>query len=87
MPSSFFLFYKFPIFDIFLPSGFCFLKHSWITGLQGKGKGTSLTPHYHFQLLHRHLDISQAITAENSPQQAAQLELRTFGFQAKVTNH
>ena len=35
-----------------------------MTGLQGKGEGISLTPHYHFHLLHKHLDISRAITAE-----------------------
>ena len=34
---------------------------------QGKGEGTSLTPLYHFHPLHRHLDISWAITAESSP--------------------
>ena len=33
----------------------------------GKGKGISLTPHYHFHPFHRHLDISRAITAESSP--------------------
>ena len=27
----------------------------------------SLTPHYHFHPLHRHLDISWVITAESSP--------------------
>ena len=42
-------------------------KHSQITGPQGKGEGISLTPYYHFHLLHRHLNISQAITAESSP--------------------
>ena len=42
-----------------------FHEHSRITGLQGKG--IPLTPHYHFHRLHRHLDISQAITAESSP--------------------
>ena len=41
-----------------------FHNHSWITGLQRKGEGISLTPHYHFHQVHRHLDISQAITAE-----------------------
>ena len=41
--------------------------HSRITGLQGKGEGISLTPHYHFHPLHRHLDISRTITAESSP--------------------
>ena len=45
---------------------FCY-DHSWITGLQGKGEGISLTPHYHFHPLHKHLDISRAITAESSP--------------------
>ena len=46
-----------------------FHSHSRITGLQGKGKeeGISLTPYYHFHSLHRHLDISRAITAEGSP--------------------
>ena len=46
---------------------FFFRDHSRITGLQGKGEGISLTPHYHFHPLHGHLDISGAITAENSP--------------------
>ena len=31
------------------------------------GGGISLTPHYHFHPLHRHLDIRRAITAESSP--------------------
>ena len=44
-----------------------FHEHSRITGLQGKGKGIPLTPHYPFHPLHRHLDISRAITAESSP--------------------
>ena len=44
-----------------------FHNHSRIKGLQGKKEGISLTPHYHFHLLHRHLDISRAITAERSP--------------------
>ena len=43
-----------------------FQDHSRITGLQGKQEGISLTPHYHFHLLHRHLDISRAITAESN---------------------
>ena len=30
-------------------------------------EGISITPHYHFHPLHRHLDISRAITAESSP--------------------
>ena len=32
-----------------------------------RGGGISLTPHYHFHPLHKHLDISWAITAESSP--------------------
>ena len=38
-----------------------------ITGQQGKGEAISSTPLYHFHPLHRHLDISQAITAVSSP--------------------
>ena len=39
--------------------------HSRITGLQGKGDGSSLAPHHHpFQ---RHLDINRAITADSAP--------------------
>ena len=48
----------------FFLSGFFFHEHSRITGLQGKGEGI-LTPHYQFHTLHRHLDISRAINAEN----------------------
>ena len=44
-----------------------FHNHSRITELEGKGEGISLTPHYHFHPLHRHWDISRAITAETSP--------------------
>ena len=53
------------------PSGFFFHKHSRIKGLQGKGEGISLIPHYHFHLLHRYLDISWAITVESSPRHIA----------------
>ena len=44
-----------------------FHEHSRIAVLQRKGEGISLTPHHHFHPLHRHLDISWAITGENSP--------------------
>ena len=44
-----------------------FHKHLQITGLQGKGEGISLTPHYHFHPLNKHLGISRSITAESSP--------------------
>ena len=54
-------------FFLFFSIRFFFHEHSRTTALQGKGEGFSLTPHYHFHLLHRHLDISREITAENSP--------------------
>ena len=43
----------------------------------GEGKGISLTPHYHFQPLHRHLHIGRVITAESSPQHIASSWSRT----------
>ena len=42
-------------------------QHLQISGLPGKREGISLTPHYNFQPLHRHLDVSWAITGESSP--------------------
>ena len=49
--------------------------------------GGGLLPGYY--LLHRHLDISEVITAESSPLHyvVAGLEPGTFGFQAQVANH
>ena len=44
-----------------------FHEHSPITGQQGKEEGIYLTALYHFHLLHKHLYISRAITAESSP--------------------
>ena len=66
-----------------------FHGHSRITGQQGKGKGISLTPHYHFHLFHRYLDISWAITAESSHLNigSGQTWSRTFGFWAQVAKH
>ena len=64
-----------------------FHEHSRFTGQQGKGKGIYLTPPYHFHPLHRHLDISRAITAESSPLQIAGLQPGTFRFRAQVANH
>ena len=53
-------------------------KHSQITGLQGKwGGGISLTLHYHFHPLQRHLNISRANTAESSPLHIASSRTRT----------
>ena len=43
-----------------------FHKHSRFAGQQGKDEAISLTPLYHFHLLHRHLDITRVITAESS---------------------
>ena len=37
------------------------------TGQQGKGDAISLSPLFHFHLLHRHFEVNQAITAERSP--------------------
>ena len=54
-----------------------FHDHSQFTGLQGKGEGISLTPHYHFHPLHRHVDISRAIAAESSPLHIASSLART----------
>ena len=65
-----------------------FHAHSWFTGQQGKGEVIYLTPLYHFHPLRRHLDISQAITAESSNLHiAAGLEPETLGFRAQVANH
>ena len=54
-----------------------FHEHSRIIGLQGKGKGISLTPHYHSYPLHKHLDISRAITAKSSPLHIVKSRART----------
>ena len=42
-------------------------KHSRTSELQGKWENVSLTPKYHFQPLHRHLEISLAIISDSSP--------------------
>ena len=54
-----------------------FHEHSRFTGKQGKGEGIYLTPLYHFHPLHRHLDISRAITAGSSPLHIAGSRTRT----------
>ena len=53
-PNSFFFFFSIWAF---------FRKYSRFTGQQEKGEAICLTPLYHFYPFHRHLDISQAITA------------------------
>ena len=55
-----------------------FHEHSRTTGPQGKGKGISLTSHYHFHPLHRHLDISRAVTVESSPRHLCKLVSGVF---------
>ena len=47
-------------------SWFFFQEHLEFIGQQGKREAISLTPLYHFHLLHRHLDVCQVITAERS---------------------
>ena len=54
-----------------------FHEHLRIIGLQGKGESICLNPHYNFHPLHRHLDISWAITAESSPPDIANNRTRT----------
>ena len=56
----------FVCFVVFFFSVF-FHEHSRFTTEQGKGESISLTPLYHFHPPHRHIDISQGITAESSP--------------------
>ena len=54
-------------------SSFLFLSRLSFTSIHDSqnnregGGAISLTPPYHFHPLHRHLDISRAITAESSP--------------------
>ena len=54
-----------------------FHKRSQIKELQDKREGISLTLHYHFHQLHRHLDISRTITAERSPLHIASSRTQT----------
>ena len=62
---------------------------SRVIGLQGKGEGISLTPRYHFHLLHRHIDISRVIAAGSSPLHIASSRTQTGNvwFPAQVANH
>ena len=46
-------------------------------GQEKKGEGISLTTHYHFHPLHRHLDISRAMTAESLPLHIASSRTQT----------
>ena len=66
-----------------------FHNHSRNTGLQKKGESISLTPHYHFHSLHRHLDISSAITTESSPlhRSSSWNQTGNLCFRVQVANH
>ena len=71
------IFCAFSVFFFLFSTWVFFQEHSPSTGLQGKGEGIYLTPLYHFQPLHRHLDISRVITAEVSPLHIASSRSRT----------
>ena len=64
-----------------------FYKHSRITGQQRKGKGISLTSHYHFHPLCRYLDNSREITAESSPLHIASSQERTGNLWFPIASH
>ena len=66
---------------------FFFHKHSRFTGQQGKREDIYLTPLYHLYQLHRHLDISRAVTAESSPQHIASSRTRTQNLRFSSTSH
>ena len=64
-----------------------FHEHSRITGLQGNEEGISLTPHYHFDLIHRHLGISQVVTAESSSLHITSSQTRTGNLWFQSASH
>ena len=64
-----------------------FHEHSRFTGQQGKGEGICLAPLYHFHPLHRHLDISRAITPESSPLHIAGSRTRTGNLWFPSASH
>ena len=61
----------------FFPSGFSFTNIDESQDCRGRRRTFFLTPYYYFHPLHRHLDISRAITAENGPPQIASNRTRT----------
>ena len=63
-------------YSFFLP-GFPFTNIHDFTGLQSKGEGISLTPHYHFHSFRRHLNIGRVITVGSSPLRIASSRTRT----------
>ena len=56
-----------------------FHEHSQFTEQQEKREAISLIPLYHLHPLHRRLDISRAITADNSPLHIASSRTGTVG--------
>ena len=66
--------------NLFLSIRVFFHDHSRTTGLQGKEDAISLTPHYHFHPLHRHLGINRVVTAESSPLDIGSSWTRTGNF-------
>ena len=64
-------------FDFFFLSEFSFTNIHDSQDTRGRGGGIYLTPPYHFHPLHRHLDISWAITAESSPLHITSSRTRT----------
>ena len=75
--SKFSLMFLFFFFFFFFSIWVFLHERSLFTGQQGKGEGIFLTPLNHFHPLHRHLDISQAITAESSSLHIACNQTRT----------
>ena len=73
------------VLPLFFSTSVFIHDHSQSTGMQGKGKGISLTPHYNFHLLCRNLRISREITEESSPLHigSSQTQTRNFCFQSK----
>ena len=67
---------------LFFLSGLSFTEYSRIIGTAGEGGDD-------FQLFHRHLNISRAITAESLPLHIAIGRTRTgtVAFRAQVANH
>ena len=73
--------------SIFFSIRVFFHERSRITGLQGKGEGISLTPHYQFNQHYRHLDINREITAETSPLRIASSQTQTGNLWLPSTSH
>ena len=68
----------------FFLSGFSFTNiHDSHTGQQGKREAISLSPLYHFHLLHKHLEISWAITADHMWSLKVLLDLDALSYALK----